>query len=413
MEKNLEIITLEEAKEKLSQHWQPSKKTENIPLESCEGKILGKDVKSNVDLPPFDRSVYDGYALNASETFEAEENDPIKLKCVGKVLAGQKPDVNVGENECVEISTGAPVPEDVNAVVMVEDTSSSGDKVRVRRSVSPYENIKEKGSEIERGEVIVRKGRKITPQIYGGLFACGVRKVPIIARPRVGVISSGEELVDIDSELDIGEIYDVNGPTITSAAKICGADSSYLGIVEDDRSAIKSNIKENLENFDALITTGGTSAGSSDLIPDTIDELGEPGIIVHGLAQKPGKPTFLAVIDDKPIFGLPGYPVSAYMVFDQLVSPYLHEMSGAPARERRKFQAELNRKMLSARGRRELVPVRLEKKEDKNLAISLRKGSGAITSLSRANGYFVVPQSKELIEEGETVTVKVFENQYS
>lgn len=410
MVEGLEVKTLEEACDKFSKYWQPSQRTVDIPLREAEGRILSRNIESDLDLPPFDRSVYDGLAVHADETFNAKVDDPVKLRCVGKVLAGQKPDVEVREGECVRISTGAPIPESTDAVVMVENTSSSGDEIKIRRPVSPGENIKKKGSELEKGDIIAGEGRKITPQIYGALFACGVRKVQVVARPHVGVISSGEELVNINSELEMGEIYDVNGPTIMSAAKKCGAKPSYLGVIEDTYSDIKEKIEEALNKFDVLVTSGGTSAGSSDLIPDVINKLGDPGVIVHGLAQKPGKPTFIAILDDKPIFGLPGYPVSAYMVFDQLVAPYLREMTGQPAPQKEKIQARLTRKMLSARGRREFILVNLKGEDGEILAAPLRKGSGAITSLSQADGYFEVPLSKELMNEGEVVSVRSFDD---
>ncbi|KXA91664.1 hypothetical protein AKJ65_08275 [candidate division MSBL1 archaeon SCGC-AAA259E19] len=408
MVEGLEVKTLEEARVEFFKNWKPVLRAEKIPTKKAEGRILGEDVKSDIDLPPFDRSVYDGFAVHARDTFDAREDSPVKLRSVGKVLTGQKPDVEVGSGECVEISTGAPVPEDTDSVVMMEDTSSSGEVVEVRRAVSPGENIERKGSELRRGDEIAGEGMKIDPRTYGSLLACGVTDVEVVTLPRVGVLSSGEELVDTDSELRMGEIYDVNGPTISQAAEKCGVKSSYLGIISDDYSSIERRITEFLNEFDAIITSGGTSAGPSDLIPQVVDNLGEPGVVVHGLAQKPGKPTFLAVVDDKPIFGLPGYPVSAYMVFDQLVAPYLREMTARSMPDREEIKAKLTRKMPSARGRRELVPVSLREEDGENLAIPLRKGSGAVTSLSKADGYFEVPIRKELVKENEDVPVRLF-----
>ncbi len=410
MPQSLEVKTVEEAREEFHRHWKPSRENEVVPVSEAEGLVLSKDAKSAVDLPPFDRSVYDGFAVRAEDTFGAEEDNPVTLRFVGSIMAGQKPDIDIGKGECVEISTGAPMPEDADAVVMVEETSRHEDEVQVRRAVSPRENIKERGSELKKGELIAQKGRKITPRIYGALLASGVQEVEVTSKPRIGVFSSGEELVNTDSDLEIGEIYDVNGPTITSAAKNCGTISEYLGIIRDNRDEIKKKIEESLEEFDALITSGGTSAGSSDLIPKVIDEVGEPGIVIHGLAQKPGKPTYLALIDDKPIFGLPGYPVSAHMVFDQLVEPLLREMSGHPKTGRREIRASLTRKMNSARGRRELVPVRVRRDDGQSWGDPIRKGSGAITSLSEADGYFEIPRNREIVDKGEEVTIRLFDD---
>lgn len=407
MHKPLEVRTLEEARSEFSKYWEPSPREETISLLSSRGRILAEEVRTNLDLPPFDRAIYDGFAVRAEDTFGAEEDDPVELRCVGEILAGQPPELEIGENQCVEISTGAPIPRGANAVVMVEDTTSLNDGVEVRSPVSPGENIADKGLEMKSGDIIVGAGERITPQIYASLLACGVTEVSVFTKPKVGVISSGEELVDIHSELEMGQIYDVNGPAISSAVEDCGADSTYLGIMRDDYAAIEEKIRDGLKEFDVLITSGGTSAGSGDLIPSVIDGLEGEGVVVHGLAQKPGKPTFLALVEDKPIFGLPGYPVSAFMIFDQLVAPYLRAMASEPEPERREVEARLTKKILSARGRRELVPARIRWGEEA-LAEPLREGSGAITSLAQADGYFIVPLGQEIVDEDEKVVVRLF-----
>ncbi|KXA92371.1 hypothetical protein AKJ41_03710 [candidate division MSBL1 archaeon SCGC-AAA259O05] len=399
---------MQEARLEFSKYWEPSRLIEKVSLREASGRILAEDVKSKIDLPPFDRSIYDGYAVKAEDTFGAEEDDPVTLQLKGKILAGQKPDIGIDSNECVEISTGAPMPDSADAVVMVEDTSIDDGKVKVRSAVSLKENVSEKGSELQKGDNVATAGTELSPQVYGSLLACGIEYVKVYRKPQVGIISIGEELVDVGSELELGEIYDVNGPTLTKAVEDCGCLSFYQGILHDDIEEMEKEIENSLADFDVVITSGGTSAGSSDFLPEVLENLGDPGIIVHGLAQKPGKPTVMAIVKNKPIFGLPGYPVSALMVFYQVVAPYLREMSGKPALERKMVEARLPRKITSEAGRKELVPVSLSEEDGNKIATSLRRGSGAITSLSKSDGYFVVPLNIEIIDSDEIVDVELF-----
>lgn len=208
--------------------------SEKVKFDAAGGRVLAEDLVSEVDVPPFDRAAMDGFAVRAEDTFGAEEDDPNVLRKVGQVLAGDSPSVNVEKGQCVEISTGAPIPEGADAVVMVESTTSAdGERIEVRRGVSPDENISEKGSELKEGKILIGPGRKITPQVHGAFLACGVEKVKVFARPQVGIISTGKELVEAGSELEIGQIYDVNGLTVTDAVASCGGDPTYLGVVED------------------------------------------------------------------------------------------------------------------------------------------------------------------------------------
>ncbi len=200
----------------------------------------------------------------------------------------------------------------------------------------------------------------------------------------------------------------MNGPAICEAIENVGGKSEYLGIVGDDISKLKKKISDSLSYYDFLITSGGSSAGSRDLIPEAIEEIGDPGVIVHGLAQKPGKPTLIAIIEEKPIFGLPGYPVSALMVFDQLDRPYIQEFLGGFESRRRKVEAVLSEKILSAKGRRQLSPVELKYEEDEVFAKPLKEGSSAITSLVRADGYFEIGREKEILERGEVLEINLF-----
>lgn len=407
MHEPLRAVTIQDARTKLEEYWQPRRRAELCPLDGAGGLVLAEEVNSKIDLPPFDRSDYDGFAVCAADTFGAEEDSPVELSRVGEIEAGQDPDLELDKGKCAEIATGAPIPYGADAVVMIEDTTLSDDMVEVRRAVSPGENVSERGSELEEGGKIASSGERISPQILGALNASGVDKVKVYSSPMVAIISTGRELVEAGKEIHPGQVYDVNGPAISQAVRISGAEPFYKGIVQDIPKEIGEQVKEASADYDVTIISGGSSKGPKDLVPATVDELGHPGLIVHGLAQKPGKPTFLAVIDGSPVFGLPGYPVSALMVFDQLVAPYLRFMSGLPERERKRVRARLSRRVLSARGRRELVPVTVEEK-DVLLARPLRTGSGAITSLAKADGYLAIPLGKEILEEGSEVWVNLF-----
>lgn len=400
--------TLEDARRTLERYWRSRPNAVEVPLDEAGGRVLAEDVTSKVDVPPFDRSAVDGYAVRAADTFGADEKVPIELSCLGSIRAGDYPRLKVGEGQCIEIATGAPMPMGANAVLMVEHAVSQGNVVKIYRAVAPGENVSRQGSEVKRGMKVMLAGERLTPPAIGTLAAVGVKRVKVLKPPRVAVISSGAELAKPGSRLKAGQIYDVNGPAICEAVREHGCEPRYLGIVSDEASKVGVTIKRGLATCDVVIISGGSSAGRGDIVPMVVDGLGRPGLLVHGLAMRPGKPTFLAVVNGKPVFGLPGYPVSALMVFDQLVAPYLRQLAGAPHLRREAVRARLSMKILLARGRRELVPVKLTRKSSELLAEPLLEGSGAITALSMADGYVEVPLEREIVEEGEMVEVMLF-----
>lgn len=404
----LKAKTLEKALGRLEKYWKPRPKVIEVPLASAGGLILAEDVVSKMDIPPFDRAAVDGYAVHASDTFGAREDSPVPLKCVGRLPAGTWSRVKLRAGQCFEIATGAPLPNGPDAVVMVEYAVAHKDVVNIHRAVAPGENIAKRGSELKRGAKVLRAGQRLSPPSIGTLAAVGIKTVKVRGRPKVAVISTGAELRPSGSKLGRGQIYDVNGPTICRAVEECGGEAEYLGIAGDQPSQIAGLVKKGLSSSDAVVISGGSSAGAGDIVPSIVDRLGRPGVIVHGLALKPGKPTFIAVVRSKPVFGLPGYPVSALIIFDQLVAPQLRRMASLPPLERKTVRAKLSMKILSARGRREFVPVELVHEGDGVRARPILKGSGAITALSAADGYIEVPLEEEIIEEGKMVRVMLF-----
>lgn len=408
MPRFLRVMTLEEASGELKKHWRPQPNAINLPLDNAGGLVLADDVVSKIDVPPFDRAAVDGYAIRAVDTFAAGENHPIGLKFVGKLMAGNWPRFKLNPGECIEIATGAPIPMGADAVVMVEHAMARKKTIDVYRAVAPGENVARRASEIKRGAVVLSAGKLLFPPSIGTLAAIGTKIVKVYKRPRVAVISSGAELRAPGSKLGRGRVYDVNGPTICRAIEECGGEAEYLGITKDQPSQIAKLVKIGLSSSDVVVVSGGSSAGSGDIVPSVVDSLGKPGVIIHGLALKPGKPTFVAVVRGKPVFGLPGYPVSALIVFDQLVAPYLRLMADLPPIKRKIVQATLSTKILSARGRREFVPVQLVRESEGLIARPILKGSGAITALSAADGYIEVPLEVEIVSEGESVKVVLF-----
>ncbi len=386
---------------------------EEVSLEEAVGRVLAEDVYSSVDVPPFDRATMDGYAVRAVDTFGAFENRPVSLKVIGKVEAGEEPKREVGEGEAVEIATGAPLPKGSDAVVPVEFTKREGDRILIYRSLAPNENVASAGSDIRLGELILREGTVLLEREVGVLAAIGRNKVRVYKRPKVAIISSGNELIAPGDKLAFGRIYDVNTYSIYSAVLKDGGIPTSLGIVRDDVEEIEERLIHAEEEFDVVIISGGTSAGLADLTYQVLDKLGPPGIIVHGLKVKPGKPTVIAVSrNKKPIFGLPGYPNSALMIYDLIVRPIMRKLSGLKEEERKTIKAKLAIRVEGAKGRRGFYPVSLVKGTEDIVAFPMFAESGSISSLSLSDGYITVPENIEFLEEGEEVEVSLFAIEY-
>jgi len=405
------LVTLEEAIKKLYEHFEPKPLGfEEIPLFDAFGRVLAEDVYSEVDVPPFDRAAMDGYAVKAADTFGSREDKPVKLKIIGKVKVGSKPEIYVNRGEAAEIGTGAPMPSGANAVVMVEYTEEENGYVKIFKPVVPGENVQPAGSDIMVGELVLREGQLLTSREIGVLAAIGKVSVKVYRKPKVAIISTGDEIVKAGEKLPYGKIYDINGLSIFSAVKECGGEPIFIGIAKDDVGEIIDRIREGFEKADIVITSGSTSAGVKDVLYQIVDQLGEPGVIVHGIKIKPGKPTVMAIVDNKPLFGLPGYPTSALTIFRLIVAPVIRKMAGLPpVVQEDTVPAILKTKIYAPPGRKYLVSVSLARDKDGNLvAVPTPGGSGTITNLANADGYFEIPEDVEFIDEGETVQVKLF-----
>ncbi|ABW00937.1 molybdopterin biosynthesis protein [Caldivirga maquilingensis] len=386
---------------------------EYVNLEDSYMRVLAEDVYAKVDVPPFDRATMDGYALRAEDTFGADELHPVKLRLSNlSINAGDSNLPLVEKGSAVEIATGAPLPPGSNAVVPVEYTKVDDGTLTIYRSVTPMDNVMSAGSDIMMGELILRRCTLIKEREVGVLAAVGIDKVPVFKRPRVAIISSGNELVKPGSLLSMGKIYDINTYTIAHGVREAGGEPLLMGIVKDDEAEMEGIIRDALSKADLVLLSGGTSAGALDISYRVLDRIGPPGVIVHGLNVKPGKPTVVAVSKEgKLVVGLPGYPSSALMIFNIIVKPILAKMQCLSLTQP-VIRAQMAIRVEGARGRRGLNPVSLVETESGVKAYPLPAESGAITTLAYAEGYIEIPENREFLEEGEWVNVRLFTHQY-
>jgi molybdenum cofactor synthesis domain-containing protein len=405
------LLTLEEAKAVLSQHFTPKPiGTEEVSLLEAYNRVLSEDVISDLNIPPFNRSTVDGYAVKAQDTFGAEENKPVMLKICGEINIGELPKIKIADGETAEIVTGAPIPEGADAVVMLEHTERKDDVLYIYNAVVKDENVMKAGADIRKGENVLKAGKLLGSKEIGVLAALGKRKIQVYKTPNVAVLSTGAEISELGTKLLPGKIYDINAYSLSTAvAENCGT-PIYLGVFPDDEFKLHKVLKNALASADVILTSGGVSVGPTDVIPKTLDSLGKPGVIINGIAIKPGKPTTIAIVDGKPIFSLPGHPTSALLVFYLLVRPIIQSMAGLKRRKILKVKAFASARMISAKGRRTFIMVKLKRdKSNRLLAEPVPTGlSGAITTMARANGFVEIPENQQFVDENEKVVVCLF-----
>lgn len=376
---------------------------EHVPLEKAFNRVLAEDVLAVEFVPNFDRSTVDGYAVKASDVFGCSDSIPTLLTLIGESRMGEHNGLRLKKGQCAYVHTGSEVPLDADCVVMLEDAEDYKDgSIAINKPCAPGSNMIFRGDDVRPGDRILSGGKRITIADIGTFAAMGMADVPVIKRPRVAIISTGDELVNLKSELAIGEIHDVNAPLLSAAVEEFGGDPGLCGIIKDDKQAILAAMLAAIKNCDLLLISGGTSVGVKDSIPAAIAELGE--LMVHGVAAKPGKPTIVGSIESRPVFGLPGNPMAAYFMFHMLVRPLLFSLLGLPMKERSTL-AQMARAVPSNHGREEFVPVSLKD----GLAHPIAGKSGLITTLSRADGFIRIPRDCEGLKQGESVEVTLFE----
>ncbi|MCD6420952.1 MAG: molybdopterin biosynthesis protein [Thaumarchaeota archaeon] len=380
---------------------------EKVPLLDALERILAEDIYARIDHPPFDRSLVDGYAVRAEDVYEADEENPVELKLVDVIEIGEKPETSIGRGECAEISTGAPIPPGADAVVMVEYTSRSGDRVKIFKAVKPGENIAQTGSDITAGDLLIRRGRRLTVREIAVLAATGYWEVKVYKAPKAAVFSIGGEIAPPGQSLNLGQVYDVNGYSITLLLRELGIRADYLGILPDDEKTIMEKLSEASRTYDLLVTSGGTSAGVSDLVYRAFEKLGE--ILVHGIRVKPGKPTILGFTHDgKLMIGLPGFPLSSIMAFTVVVKPILQKLLGLEEPREHLIEARTPFR-INVGGRTHLIPVQLVETPEGLKAFPRLGDSGSVLAFLEADGFTSVPGEKLYLDEGEPVKVRLFE----
>ena len=391
------LVTMDEAK-RIIEGLEITPRIIEMDIANSSGFVLAEDVVSPVDVPPFSRASMDGYAVRAQDTYHAREDRPVQLKPVGSIPAGIDPGIHIGKGDAAEIATGAVMPSGADAVVMVEHTHQDKD-IRVFRPVSINENVMHAGSDIMAGERVLKKGTLLGSRDIGVLAATGRKDVNVYGL-NVGIISTGNELEVPGNELTPGKIYDINSFSISSAVKECGGIPVSFGIIRDDEASMKNATEKAAHDCDIILTSGSTSAGSGDIMYRIIEEHGT--VLAHGIDIKPGKPAIIGKIFGKPFFGLPGYPASALSIFNEFVAPVIRKATGKKE-ERLKASAKLAARIRSE-GRTQLLPVGIVR----GWAYPIEKSSGAITTLSEADGFVEIPASLELLDAGKNVEVTLF-----
>jgi len=385
---------------------------EKIPLIEALNRILAEDVITNLDIPPFHRSTVDGYAIKSEDSYGAEENKPIYLKVTGEIGVGLYPKMHVKKGEAVEIVTGAPIPSGANAVIMVENTQKQKNNLLIYQVLTPDENIMKKGTDIKKGEILLKAGKILEAPDIGVLAAIGLNYAKVLKKPIVAVISTGAEITEPGKNLNPGKIYDINAHSLSAAVINSGGKSIYMGVIPDDKTALETALKQALLTSDIVITSGGVSVGPRDYTSTIVNSLGKPGVIISGIAVKPGKPTTIALIDNKPVFSLPGHPTSALLIFYLLVSPIIQRIAGRKSISQKVVKAILTTKLFSAKGRKTFVTVTLSRDKNQILIANPTKAgvSGAITTLAKADGFVEIPANQQFIDSNEEVIVTLLTN---
>ena len=379
----------------------PLDRTERVELDVCGGRVLAAPVAAGQDVPPFDRAAMDGYAVVAEDTFGAGRTAPRLLDCIETVHTGDVPTRTLQPGQCAQIATGAPMPEGADAVVMVEETDRRGAEVAVFTPVYPRQHVGRRGADIAQGAELLQRGDLLTPSRLGSIAALGIAAVEVYARPRVALLSTGGEIAPPGRPLGPGQIYDINRFTLGAVIREHGGVPTPLPTAPDNLDELGRTVDGCLDH-DILVFSGGSSVGERDLTLDVIRQKGE--LLFHGIAVKPGKPTACGVVGDTLVLGMPGYPTSCLSNAYMLLVPVLRKVARLPPYLFRTASVPAARRFVSTPGRHQFYTVRVVD----GRAVPAFKASGDITSMSQADGYIEIPARTDLVEEGETVEVKLF-----
>lgn len=409
-----ELIPVEKAQELLLKSIPFKTPAEtNLPIEETYGMILARDEISPEDLPGFSRSTVDGFAVNSSDTFGATETLPSYLTVKAEIPMGEEPDYRIEKGKVAKIATGGMLPGGTDAVVMLEHTQQIDEKmVEVLKPVAPGENVIQAGEDAQKGEYILKTGHRLRPQDIGALAGLGITDIWVYEKPKVSIVSTGDEIVPARQQLMPGQVRDINSYTLSGLISLAGGIPLRRGIFSDTYDVLRDIVAQSLRDSDMVLITGGSSVGTKDMTAQVINDMGKPGVLFHGVSLKPGKPTIWGIIDSFPIFGLPGHPAAVMVSFEILVKPVLEELSGLYKNklhnDKHTVVAKIAKNISSSPGRQEHIAVAIEERNGELWALPILGKSGLITTLTRADGTFLIPLKKLGLQEGETVKVKLF-----
>lgn len=391
-------------------------KTKNINLDNALDRVLAEDIYSPVNLPPFSRSTVDGYAVKAADTAGASASMPTYLDIIGSIEIGKKTELKLKKGQAAAIPTGGMIPQKADAVLMIEDTEKIEENlIESFKALAAGENIVQKAEDIARGELLFKKGHKIMARDIGALAGLGITEFKVFKKAKISVISTGDELIPAEADTKAGQIRDINSYSITSYLNKIGGDAKKVGIVKDEFDSLKEALKKELDQ-DLVLISGGSSVGIKDMTIELLNSLGEPGVLLHGLSIKPGKPTILAIIEGTIVIGLPGHPASAWTVNNIFAAEIVRVLNGEkkPAdigSENQKFliKAQLSRNLVSDKGREEYIPVKIIKENEKLFAKPLLAKSSLITNLAYGDALLKIARNQEGIDKGEIVELTLIE----
>ncbi len=389
------------------------KNREIVNIKDSLYRVLVEEIISPGNLPGFNRSTMDGYAIKAEDSFGASESLPSYLTVIGEIKMGDKPEFKINPGEGAKISTGGMLPEGANAVMMLEYTEQIDDTtIEVRKSISPWENAVREDEDLKSGEIILRKGHRLRPQDIGVLAGIGRTNIEIYKKPKIAIISTGDEIIPTKCEPQIGQVRDINSYTLGACIEEAGGIPIYRGIIKDEVNLLEQEIREIMGKDTAEIITisGGSSMGARDITLEVLNKLGKPGVLIYGVSVKPGKPTIVAIANNKPIFGLSGHPVSAMIIFDLFVRPLISWLQGGEYNYgyKREIEAELTCNVVSDSGREDYIRVFVYQEGKKFYAKPVLGKSGLISTMVRASGLIKIGLNIEGLEKGSKVVVKLF-----
>lgn len=404
------VHQVQDVKEIIMKEFVPINEYIEVPLMQSLGMVLAENIVVDEDIPSFNRSTVDGYAVIASNSFGSSIEMPSLFNIVGSVEMGEVIDRPISHGETMYVPTGGMVPKGADAVVMVENVEVIADLLNVYKQVTPKENIIFQGEDVKNGEIILQKGHRLRPQDLGALAAIGVTMVTVYRKLRIGILSTGDEIVSPDTKkLLPGQIRDINGVSLSATIQALGEEVIYDGIVKDNFDDYMNRSQKLFDQVDFLILSGGSSMGEKDYTGQVINNLGKPGVLVHGVSIKPGKPTIVANCNGKPVMGLPGHPVSAYVLFDLFGTLIIDQLHGVTDMKHiQLLKARITRNVPSQVGRTDIIRVKLEVRDDELWASPVFGKSGMISNLVKSEGMVEIHQFKDGILEGERVNVKLY-----